>query len=261
MMRSTPGNQGSAPLVQHEALWQNYWEQGGDCIDALISAYLPLTHRVLERIAMRLPSHIPVEDLSQAALLGLYKAIVDYDRGRAVPFEAYAYQRIRGAVLDELRANDNLSRSKRNRMDQVELVVANWMREHGEMPTDEQIAQMLKMSVADLHQLMDEAKPWCSLDAQVGDERSLQETIADPTVDSTSAALKTDVQELLRQGFRQLDSREQKILYLYYFEELRLSEIAELFGLTEARISQIHAMSVVRLRAILSDDYLSEFAA
>lgn len=242
-------------------LWETFWAQGGETIDPLIETYIPLTHRVLERISIRLPSHIPVEDLSQAALLGLYKSIMDFQPDRGVPFEAYAYPRIRGSVLDELRSNDYLSRGKRNRVDQVEAVVIEWMKEHEEMPSEEDIATVLEISVDELNKLMDQAKPWCSLDASTGDERSMQETIADPNTDSEETAHRTDMQELLRAGFKKLDSREQKILYLYYFEELRLSEIAGLFNLTEARISQIHALSVVRLRAALSDDFPTEFAA
>jgi RNA polymerase sigma factor for flagellar operon FliA len=261
MINFSSAKSDAPPKAQHEELWRAFWDEGGERIDALINAYLPLTHRVLERISIRLPSHIPVEDLSQAALLGLYKAILDFDLQRAVPFEAYAYPRIRGAVLDELRSNDYLSRSKRSQVDKMEIVISNWMKEHSEMPSEADIAKALNMSIEEFSQLMDQAKPWCSLDAGTAEERSLQETIADPNVDSEASAHRSDVQALLRAGFRKLDMREQKILYLYYFEELRLSEIAQLFNLSEARISQIHALSVVRLRAALSDDFLDEFAA
>lgn len=246
---------------EEEQLWDRYRESGEAVMNELLEFYLPLTHRVLERISIRLPSHIPLEDLSQAALIGLYKAIQVFNPDRGVPFEPYAYPRVRGAVMDELRSNDFLSRSKRAQVDQVETVIAEWMKEHGKMPSEEEIAAKLNMSVRAFNRLMDEARPWCSLDANSGDERSLQETVADPNKDSEENARRSDMQELLRTGFDQLDAREQKILYLYYFEELRLSEIAGLFDLSEARISQIHALSVVRLRAALSHSFPSEFAA
>lgn len=243
------------------AQWAAYRKFGDNAIDGLIEVYIPLTHRVLERISMRLPSHVEVDDLSQAALLGLYKAIVNYDPDRGVPFEGYAYPRIRGAIIDELRSNDNLSRGKRSRMDQVERVIAEWMREHSERPSEEVIASKLGITVRALNQLLDEAKPWCSLDASGVDDIPLHETIADPKEQSEQGAQRHDMQQLLREGFRSLDMREQKILYLYYFEELRLSEIAALFSLSEARISQIHALSVVRLRAALVDNFPAEFVA
>ncbi|MBN2683844.1 MAG: FliA/WhiG family RNA polymerase sigma factor [Pontiellaceae bacterium] len=244
-----------------EVLWRAYKGTESVVVDELIEAYFPLVNRVLERIAMRLPSHVVIEDLSQAALLGLYKAIVAFEPDRGVPFEGYAYPRIRGAVLDELRSYDHLSRNKRGKVEQVEEVVSFWMKEHGEAPTEEEIATQLDMSVKDFHLMMDQAKPWCSLDADNSDNLSLHEVIADPNGKSDHEAHQHDVQQLLREGFRHLAQREQKILYLYYFEELRLSEIAQLFDLSEARVSQIHALAVVRLRAALSTAFPTEFVA
>jgi RNA polymerase sigma factor FliA len=245
----------------NEVLWRAYKSTESVVVDELIEAYLPLVNRVLERIAIRLPSHVVIEDLSQAALLGLYKSIIAFDPERGVPFEGYAYPRIRGAVLDELRACDHLSRNKRGKVEQVEEVVSVWIKEYGEAPTEEEIATQLEMSVEDFHLMMDQAKPWCSLDAEDSDSLSLHEVIADPNGESDNEAHQHDVQQLLREGFRHLTQREQKVLYLYYFEELRLSEIAQLFNLSEARVSQIHALAVVRLRAALSNAFPSEFFA
>lgn len=242
-------------------LWKAYWDKGAECIDRLIEAYLPFVHRVLKRIAIRLPSHIAQEDLAQVALMGLYKSILDFKPQRGVPFEGYAYRRIRGAILDELRANDHLSRGKRAKVDQVESIIVDWMKEHRTMPSEEDIAAQLGLTVSAFHQLMDEAKPWCSLDVADADDVPLCETIADPSASSDKNVQNHDMQKLIREGFRELEMREQKILYLYYFEDLRLSEIAELFNLSEARISQIHALSVVRLRAVLTDSYPDEFTS
>ncbi|MBN2164444.1 MAG: FliA/WhiG family RNA polymerase sigma factor [Pontiellaceae bacterium] len=247
--------------LSHIVLWTEYLNNGKLAVDALIHAYLPLVNRVLERISMRLPSHVALEDLSQSALIGLYKSIVDFDPERGIPFEGYAYPRIRGAVLDELRSNDHLSRGKREKVERIETIIATWVAEYGELPTDVEIAAELGLSEDEFCRLMDEAKPWCSLDAAESVDRSLHETLADPAADAVSGIHKHDLQQLLREGFRHLDTREQKILYLYYFEDLRLSEIAALFNLTEARISQIHALSVIRLRTALSSRFPNEFVA
>jgi len=244
-----------------ESLWAAYSEFGDRSIDALVEAYFPLARKALDRISMRLPAHVATEDLFQAALLGLYKAIVAFQPQRGVPFDGYAYPRIRGAILDELRSNDSLSRGKRAKVDKVEKVISEWMQENGEMPSAEEIAGQLGMEITAFNQLMDEAKPWCSLDAGGTDDMPLHETIADPNGGSEEVAIQHDRQQMLRDGFRHLEMREQKILYLYYFEELRLSEIAALFNLTEARISQIHALAVVRLRAAISSSFPSDFAA
>lgn len=238
--------------LSHAELWEAYWREGESAQDALLEAYLPLTRRVLERISIRLPSYVSVKDLSQAALLGLYKSLRSFDPDRQVPFEAYAYPRIRGAVLDELRSADYLSRGRRTRVDKVEAAICDWMHEYSCMPTEEQICNRLEMSLESFHQLMDQAKPWCSLDAEDEENASLYNIVSDTQSPSDAAAQGRDVRHLLREAFRQLDMREQKILYLYYFEELRLSEIAELYDLSEARISQIRALSLLRLRAALS---------
>lgn len=245
----------------HAVLWERFCSGERSAVDLLMEAYMPLANRVLERISIRLPSHVAVDDLLQAALVALYKAIENFDAQRGVPFEGYAYPRIRGAILDELRVNDSLSRGKRKQVDQVEIVIAEWMKEFGEMPSEEEIAAQLGMSIEAFNQLMDEAKPLCSLDASGIDNLPLHETLADPCYASEAEAYQHDLQHLLRIGFCALAPHEQKILYLYYFEELRLSEIALLFGLTEARISQIHALSIVRLRAVLLAHFPSEFAA
>lgn len=261
MIGFAPAQPAAAAGSSHALLWTAYRQQDASAIDALLAAYLPLVNRVMERISVRLPSHVAIDDLSQTALVGLYKAIVDFQPERGVPFEGHAYPRIRGAVLDELRAQDPLSRDKRKKVEHAESMVASWMKEHGNPPTEEAIAAQLDMSVEDFNLMMDQAKPWCSLDAGDGDALSLHETIADPNGNAEAGAHRHDTQQLLRAGFRQLDMREQKVLYLYYFEELRLSEIAQLFNLTEARVSQIHALGVVRLRAALAHAFPAEFVA
>ena len=251
----------SCTHLTHAELWLAYGDKNAPALDALIEAYLPLVNRVLDRIAIRLPSHVVVEDLAQTALIGLYKSIVDFDVDRGVPFEGYAYTRIRGAVLDELRANDHLSRSKREKVERIESIVAAWTAEHGEVPSNAEIAGELGLSEDAFCRLLDEAKPWCSLDAAESIDRSMHEMLADPQADAVRGIQQHDLQQLLREGFRHLDAREQKILYLYYFEELRLSEIAAIFNLSEARISQIHALSVVRLRSVLAHEFPNEFVA
>ncbi len=251
----------SAPESSIETLWAAYDAQTGEGIDRLIEAYLPFVHRVVKRVAMRLPPHVAQDDLSQVALMGLYKSIVEFKPERGIPFEGYAHQRIRGAILDELRSNDHLSRGKRAKVDQVESIIVNWMKTHQEMPSEEIIAAELGLSVTAFNRLMEESRPWCSLDAGDAENIPLSETIADPENRGDEQTRTHDMQKLLREGFKTLDMREQKILYLYYFEDLRLSEIAELFNLSEARISQIHALSVVRLRAVLTHQFPQEFTS
>ncbi len=238
--------------LSHPDLWKAFWrgdERGEDC---LLEAYLPLTRRVLERISIRLPAHVASQDLSQVALVGLYKALNSFKPHLSVPFEAYAYPRIRGAVIDELRAGDFLSRGRRTKLHKIEKIINDWMIEKGTMPSEEEICEKLEISSKEFNQLMDQAKPWCSLDADDEESGSLHDTLADICQMSPETNVqRKDLRGVLRDGFRILDMREQKILYLYYFEELRLSEIAQLYDLTESRISQIRALSVLKLRTAI----------
>ena len=238
--------------LSHAPLWEAYWQGESGAIERLLEAYLPLTRRVLERVSIRLPSYVAVQDLSQVALVGLYKALNSFKPHLRVPFEAYAYPRVRGAVIDELRANDFLSRGRRTQLHRVEQVINGWMAEHGEMPSEEEICSEMNMTENDFSLLMDQARPWCSLDADDEEHDSLYASVADAgQVPASVKAQQKDRRTLLCEAFRVLDVREQKILYLYYFEELRLSEIAQLYDLTESRISQIRALSVLKLRAAM----------
>jgi len=260
MIQVAPAPTKTYDNLSHIELWNAYWENGEAAINELLEAYLPLAHRILERISIRLPSHVAVEDLSQVSLLGLYKAITSFEPHRGIPFEGYAYPRVRGAILDELRSNDFLSRHKRSQMERIEEVISQWLQRHGEMPNEDIIAQEMNITIAELNSIIDLAKPWCSLDAVDDDHAQLYECLADPNAGASSDnAQKRDVRRVLREAFRQLEMREQKILYLYYFEELRLSEIASLYGISEARISQIRALSMLRLRAAMRNYQMQDF--
>lgn len=256
MQPNSPPLNSFSENLSHVELWEAFWRDEEGAIEHLLDAYLPLTRRILERISIRLPAHVAVQDLSQVALMGLYKALNSFKPHLRVPFEAYAYPRIRGAVIDELRAGDFLPRSRRAQLHKIEQVINDWMVEHQQMPSEEDICKKMEMSADEFGSLMDRAKPWCSLDADDDEFGSLHDSIADACqVSSSTSSQRNDIRSVLRDAFRILELREQKILYLYYFEELRLSEIATLYDLTESRISQIRALSVLKLRAAL--DYVS----
>ena len=239
-------------------LWEEYWNhpESGDALARLVDVMLPFVHRVLERMSIHLPSHVEVEDLLQSATVGLYHAINRFDPKQGISFEAFAYQRIRGAVLDELRSLDHVSRSCRAQLKRVEQTICEWIQKHRDHPCEEDLAREMGMSVDELSGLLDRAQPWLSLDdvkvQAEGGGYSLKDILADTqSVMPDQEAQQEDMRRYLRRAFRELGSREQKILYLYYFEELRLSEIAVLYELTEARICQIHALAIAKLKASL----------
>ncbi len=238
---------------KNRAAWENYWRAPNEQVYLahLLDLYMPLARRVLSRIMIRLPSHVHAEDLLNSAMVGLYGAITRFDPQTSIKFEAFAARRIRGAILDELRACDPLSRRQREQLGSIEKAIHSWATEHNEFPDHAQLADAVSMELPDLLQLMDYAQPWVSLDVPCSGEYGgmlISEMLA---AEQTSPDQEADVSEmraLMRCAFRQLDTKEKKILYLYYYEELRLREIAVLFELTEARVCQIHSLAVTKLR-------------
>ncbi len=242
-------------------LWEQYWKnpESGEAVTKLVEAQLPLAYKVLERIAITLPPHVAIEDLLQAATLGLYHAITRFDPEQKHNFISFAFPRVRGAILDELRSMDYLSRSTRAQIKKVEEAIRQWTQEHGESPDEEDIAAALEMRPEYVSTLIARSQPWISLDSVTldmdGAGVNLKDVLADASAVLPSAeAEREDLRRHLRQAFLQLAPKEQKILYLYYYEELKLSEIAVLYDLTEARICQIHALAVAKLRACLNLD-------
>lgn len=241
-------------------LWDVYWQNPDDgrTLTALLESHMPLVYHVLERVSISLPPHVAIEDLLQSATLGLYHAITRFDPKMGNRFASFAYPRIRGAILDELRQMDFLSRSTRSQLKKVEDTIREWAQEHGDSPDEDDIASELGMRPEYVSTLLSRSQPWLSLDSVIagGDgDLTLQDVLAD-TVNRTpdQEAVTQDLIQQMRKAFMTLPAREQKILYLYYYEELRLSEIAVLYELTEARICQLHALAVAKLKVALKLD-------
>lgn len=248
----------SEALKRQQELWATYRNHpdSADAISQLVELYLPYVHRILGRMAIQLPSHLAIEDLMQAGMVGLYQAIERFSPDRGVTFESFAYRRIRGAVFDELRGLDNISRSCRQKIRRIEGALAAWLQAYGAAPTENELAAELDMEVAELCRLLDQAQPLLSLDETIimGDQRKItrMDVVEDTHMSKPDeVAIHQDTLRHLRKAFMQLTPREQKILYLYYYEELRLSEIALIYDLSEARICQIHALATARLKALM----------
>lgn len=248
--------------ARFQALWTAYWNDrhSEEALSTLVEAWMPLARKTLERLAIRLPSHVQRDDLLQCAVIGLCHAIETFKPDNQIAFESFAIHRIRGAIIDELRHNDHLTRGARVQLRKIEKVFEQWTHTHGRPPSEAELAKASAMSENALAELMDRAQPWLSLDqpwseGSDGASASLRDTVQDtgtPTPDEQ--AMQKELFARFRTHFKKLETREQKILYLYYFEELRLSEIAELFSLSEARISQIQSMTLLKLRVMMQAD-------
>jgi RNA polymerase sigma factor FliA len=226
----------------------------------LVHKYLPLVKTVVGRIQMSLPPQVDPEDLYSAGLIGLLDAIRHFNPRLGSSFESYARVRIRGAIFDELRRMDWVPRSVHRKARRVQVAVQVLEQRKRRTPTAAEIAVELGIPLAEYHQLLDEIRPatFVCLDAAVNpdseDSPSQYEALADPNqTDPLEEVARRETAGQLAQLINRLPAAQKKVLALYYFEDLRLREIAAVFGLTESRICQIHAQAVTTLKAQLTN--------
>jgi RNA polymerase sigma factor for flagellar operon FliA len=229
--------------------------------DRLVLTYAPLVKYVAGRLGAGLPSHVDESDLVSYGLLGLIDAIERYDPDRDVKFETYAIQRIRGAIIDELRSMDWVPRSVRSRARDIERTIAQLEAQLMRPPTDEEIAAKLGVSEEELDESLLEISRssiaaldelWASPTGS-GDAVALVDTLEDPHAPQPGGEIeRTELKELIGESIAALPEREKLVITLYYYEELTLREIGEVLGVTESRVSQLHTKAILRLKARLS---------
>ena len=213
-----------------QSLWLEYRRNGDKAVrDRLILTYAPLVKYVAGRLGSGLPAHVDEGDLVSYGLLGLIGAIERYDPGRDIKFETYAMSRIKGAIIDELRALDWVPRSVRARAREIERAIADLESKLGRAPTDEEISAKIGIS-----------------------EEELEDSLTDISRSSIAALDETETREALADAISRLPEREKLVVTLYYYEELTLREIGEVLGVTESRVSQLHTKAILRLKARLA---------
>ena len=244
-----------------QTLWLQYRRTRDQHLrDRLILTYAPLVKFVAGRLGSGLPAHVEEEDLVSYGLLGLIGAIERYDPERDVKFETYAISRIKGAIIDELRAMDWVPRSVRARARQIERAIADLEARLHRAPTDEEIAGKIGISEEELDDSLTDISRssiaaldelW-TVSSSSGDQVALIDTIEDPEApEPQSAMAATELREALGEAIARLPEREKLVVTLYYYEELTLREIGEVLGVTESRVCQIHTEAVLSLRARL----------
>ena len=245
-----------------QVLWREYRATADQAIrDRLIVTYAPLVKYVAGRLGSGLPAHVDDEDLVSYGLLGLIGAIERYDPDRDVKFETYAIARIRGAIIDELRALDWVPRSVRSRARDIERAIADLEGKLGRAPTDAEVAKKLNVSEEELNESLSEISRssiaaldelW-TISGTSGDQVALIDTIEDTEAPDPQGSLsQTELREAIADAIARLPEREKLVVTLYYYEELTLREIGEVLGVTESRVSQLHTKAVLRLKARLS---------
>jgi RNA polymerase sigma factor FliA len=242
-------------------LWRRY-KEGGDqgARERLVVAYSPLVKFVAGRTGARLPSHVDQADLISYGMLGLIEAMERFDPDRQIRFETFAMQRIRGAIIDELRSLDWVPRLVRSRAREIEEANSRLEHELGRAPSDSELAERVGISEDDLQEsLLEISKSsilaleelWMTPDSS-GGKVSLLDTIEDESAPNPQAALDTtEVKDRLTDAIQDLPERETLVVALYYFENLTLREIGDVLGVTESRVSQLHSKAVLRLRSKL----------
>jgi RNA polymerase sigma factor FliA len=243
-----------------QVLWLEFRRTGDKALrDRLILTYAPLVKYVAGRLGSGLPAHVEEGDLVSYGLLGLIGAIERYDPDRDIKFETYAMMRIRGAIIDELRALDWVPRSVRSRAREIERAISELEAKLGRAPEDEEIAAKIGVSVDELDESLTDISrsSIAALDelwsvSGDGDQVSLLDTIEDTSGPRPAEALdETELREALADAIARLPEREKLVVTLYYYEELTLREIGEVLGVTESRVSQLHTKAVLRLRSRL----------
>jgi RNA polymerase sigma factor for flagellar operon FliA len=242
-----------------QELWQRYHQQADTHTEnALVEQYLPLVRSAVGRLAITLPEHVGHDDLHSAGLVGLLQALRNYDPSCNTSFESYARVRIRGAMLDELRRMDWVPRTIHEKARRIQEVMTELEQKLGRTPSEEQMAKALKITVTEYNELLDEIRPaaYVCLDATCcsdGTESgSLYEVVADPTENGpVEEVSRRELKRVILDRLKQLPDIQRKVLALYYGEDLHLREIAEVFGLTESRICQIHSQAILSIRAFL----------
>ncbi|PTY05394.1 FliA/WhiG family RNA polymerase sigma factor [Verrucomicrobia bacterium LW23] len=230
------------------------------CSDENVQRMLPLVKHVAGRIALLLPPHITREELISAGVLGLLDALHKYDVHKGSNLRSYCILRIRGAILDELRRLDWVPRSVHRDARRIAAAQHAVAQKLGREPHDFEVAEEMGLSINDLQAMLDRVRPtsFLSLSDPVfgcdeSDSLVQEEILADTTSpDAFQEMLRMEEREILLGQLRQLPEVQRQVLMLYYLEDMRLREIAEVLHLTESRISQIHTLAINRLRTALS---------
>ena len=228
--------------------------------EEIVLEHTPLIRYIVNRIAVRLPSHIDLDDLHNTGVIGLMDAIEKYDPDKNCKFKTYAEFRIKGAILDQLRSLDWVPRSVRQKSRKLERAYGEVEQRLGRQATEEEVADSLGLQMEKFHELMNQVRGISLVNleeirgaGQDGDRTgSFADIIEDVTAENPFASFKlSEMKQLIADTISGLPEKERLVISLYYYEDLNMKEIGNILGITESRVCQIHTKSVLRLRAKL----------
>jgi RNA polymerase sigma factor for flagellar operon FliA len=235
--------------------------------EKLILQYAPLVKTIAGRLGMRLPQHVSQDDLVSAGIMGLLDAVDKFNEDKGVAFKSYAEFRIRGAMLDELRAMDWVPRSVRRNARRLEAAFAKVENEAMRPATDEEVARELGIDMEAYHGLLEETRGISVISedeiGQIlpagGTDHRARRAPAELVPDNPSDSLDlTEIRDVIAEAIEKLPRKERTVVSLYYYEELTMKEIGDVMDYTESRISQLHTKAVLRLRGALRGYFETE---
>lgn len=245
------------------SIWKSFIkERSPQTRERLILNYAPLVKFVAGRVGASLPPSVDHNDLVSYGILGLIAAIERFDTKRDVKFETYAIPRIRGAMLDELRALDWVPRSVRAKGRELDRAMSKLQATLRRDPTEEELAQELELDLSELRDRLDSTiaisivalEDLLTVSTEEGDRVSLLDTLPDVGVEMPGAAIEADeTRSALRRAIEGLAERDRKVIVLYYLEGFTLARIGDILGVTESRVSQIHSKAIMALRSRMAE--------
>jgi RNA polymerase sigma factor for flagellar operon FliA len=221
--------------------------------DRLILDHVPLLRHIVGRLSVDLSRAVDRDDLYGFGMLGLIAAADSWDRSRGLAFSTYAYAKIRGAILDELRRIDFLPRGRRERVRAIEGAISRLEQQHGQKPSPEELAAELDTSVEEIDTALLQAMSAVQTSLDDGPSEKLAALLSDPRSADPVGSLEWEERKAeLAAAISELPEQEKTVITLYYGEELLLREISEILGVTESRASQVHSRALYRLNRALS---------
>ena len=251
--------------IEADALWSEYKQShSSESREKLILYYAALVRYVAGRVSSGLPPSVEFAELVSYGVFGLIDAIDKYDHKRGVKFETYAIARIKGAMIDELRADDWVPRSIRSKAREIEQAYLSLESELLRVPTDEEVAEKLQLTTEEYANVLSKMsfmslvaldELW-TVSGDKPDRISLADTVEDVKVKDPSQTFELEeMKDMMASSINRLPEREKIVVTLYYYEGLTMKEIGEVLSVTESRVCQMHTKAILRLKARLGASY------
>ena len=226
--------------------------------DSMLKQYSPLVRRLAHQMIAKLPANVEIDDLIQVGMIGLTDALSRFDAAQGVQFETFATQRIRGAMLDELRGSDWMSRGSRKQQREIEAAVHRLEQKLGRAPQESEIAKEMGINLTEYQELLGKVRgtQLVYLEDMSGDEGGddyLDRHVANEDANPLAMLQDHRMREALVEAIKVLPEREQYVMSMYYEHDMNLKEIAAVLGVTESRVCQLHSQSIARLRVKLRE--------